>query len=228
MRVRTLAPTIASWALALAALAVATLAGVGQAQPASPRRLLPVDDAASRPDFFTFRAQLQTALARRDVAALLSVVHPDIKNGFGGDDGKANFEVKWRPAAADSEVWATLGEVLALGGTFDSPDTFVAPYVSSRWPDGVDGFDYVAVVGDRVRIRRRPSQDAAEVATSSFQILPLAIDVRDAGESWTAVRLADGTAGYISSRYVRSPIDHRAYFSKAGGRWQMMMLLAGD
>ncbi len=42
------------------------------------------------------------------------------------------------------------------------------------------------------------------------------------------LRLADGTAGYISSRYVRSPIDYRAYFSKEGGRWQMMMLLAGD
>ncbi len=125
MTFRSLVPTSASWALSLAALAVATLAGVGQTQPASPRRLIPMDQAASRPDFFTFRAQLQTALARRDVAALLAVVHPNIKNGFGGDDGKANFEVKWRPAAADSEVWATLAEVLALGGTFESPDTFV-------------------------------------------------------------------------------------------------------
>jgi hypothetical protein len=216
--------TLAAVAIALSALAASA---PGQAGPA-PRRLLPVDQAASRPDFFTFRAQLLTALARHDVAALLSVVHPNIKNGFGGDDGKANFEAKWRPAAADSEVWATLAEVLALGGTFESPATFVAPYVSSRWPESVDAFDHVAVVGDRVRIRHRPSQDAADAGSSSFEILRLATEIQDAGESWTAVRLANGTTGYISSRYVRSAVDYRAYFKKEAGRWQMLMLLAGD
>jgi hypothetical protein len=31
-----------------------------------------------------------------------------------------------------------------------------------------------------------------------------------------------------TARYLRSPIDYRVIFSKVGGRWQIMMLFAGD
>ncbi len=48
---------------AVAVLALVVAAGV-LAQAAAPRRLLPVDEAATQPDFFTFRAQLLTAVAR--------------------------------------------------------------------------------------------------------------------------------------------------------------------
>jgi hypothetical protein len=213
-------------AAALTALAVG---GIGlAAQSAPPRRLLPVDEAASRPDFFTFRAQLQASLARHDLAALMAVVHPKIKNGFGGDDGEANFESKWRPGDADSQVWEELAAVLALGGTFESADTFVAPYVFSRWPQGIDSFEHVAVVGDRVRIRTAPRVDAESAGVSSFGILAVARQFGDTSEEWTAVRLSPTKVGYIASRFVRSPIGYRVYFSKQEGRWQMLMFLAGD
>jgi hypothetical protein len=42
------------------------------------------------------------------------------------------------------------------------------------------------------------------------------------------VTLADGRSGYIHSRFVRSPVDYRAYFARKDGRWRMVMLLAGD
>ena len=151
------------------------------------RRLLPVDEAARQPDFFTFRAQLLTAVARHDAAALMAVVHPNIKCDFGGGEGKAFFEEFWKPGAPGSEVWAELAAVLALGGTLDTPDSFVAPYVHSRWPQGVDAFEHVAVVGDRVRIRTAPRQDAEPTAVSSFEILPLARPSGDTPEGWTAV-----------------------------------------
>jgi hypothetical protein len=57
----------------------------------APRTLLPVDEAVSRPDFFTFRARLAAAVAQRDTAAILEVIHPDIKSSFGGDDGIEDF-----------------------------------------------------------------------------------------------------------------------------------------
>jgi hypothetical protein len=213
-------------AAALTALAVG---GIGlAAQSAPPRRLLPVDEAASRPDFFTFRAQLQASLARHDLAALMAVVHPKIKNGFGGDDGEANFESKWRPGDADSDVWEELAVVLALGGTFESADTFVAPYVFSRWPQGIDSFEHVAVVGDRVRIRTAPRADAESAGVNSFGILPLARPSAETAADWTAVRFPGTEVGYIASRFVRSPVGYRAFFSKRDGRWQMLMFLAGD
>ena len=211
----------------IAVLALVVAAGV-LAQAAAPRRLLPVDEAATQPDFFTFRAQLLTAVARHDAAALMAVVHPNIKCDFGGGEGKAFFEEYWKPGAPGSEVWAELAAVLALGGTFSTPDTFVAPYVFSRWPQGVDAFEHVAVVGDRVRIRTAPRADAETAGVSSFEILPLARQSGDTPEGWTAVTLAGKKIGYIASRFVRSPIGYRAYFSRADGRWQMLMFIAGD
>jgi hypothetical protein len=198
------------------------------AQVPAPRRLLPVDQAATQPDFFTFRAQLLTAVARHDAAALMVVVHPNIKCDFGGGEGKAFFEEYWKPSAAGSQVWVELAAVLALGGTFSTSDTFVAPYVFSRWPQGVDGFEHVAVVGDRVRIRTAPRPDAEAAAVSSFEILPLAQQSGDTPEEWTAVALAGKKIGYVASRFVRSPIDYRAYFAREDGRWQMLMFIAGD
>lgn len=201
-------------------------AGVARAQPSLPT-LAPVDEAASRPDFFAFRARLIAALARHDAAALMAVVHEDIKWSFGGDDGKASFEAHWRPSAPDSRLWETLATVLALGGTFQSPEVFVAPYTFSRWPGHVDSFEHVAVVGDRVRIRRAPDPDAPAIGSSSFGILPLARPSVDPGEAWTAVRVG-GETGYVATRLVRSPIDYRAAFTKRDGGWLMTLLVAGD
>ena len=61
----------------------------------------------------------------------------------------------------------------------------------------------------------------------SFEVLARARG-DTAPEDWTAVALRDGRRGYVHSRYVRSPIDYRAYFRKKDGRWWMVMLLAGD
>lgn len=226
----TLAATgsLRTWpALVVAALA-ALLASVALAQPRAPRRLLPIDEAASRPDFFTFRAQLLTAVARHDAAALMAVVHPNIKCDFGGGEGKAYFEEHWKPSMADSQVWAELGAVLALGGTFTTGETFVAPYVFSRWPEGVDAFEHVAVVGDRVRIRAAPRTDAESAHVSSFEILQVSRQSAGIPDEWTAVMLSAGRTGYIATRLVRSPIGYRASFSRLDGRWQMLLFIAGD
>ena len=40
--------------------------------------------------------------------------------------------------------------------------------------------------------------------------------------------LAGKKIGYVASRFVRSPIGYRAYFSRKDGRWQMLMFIAGD
>lgn len=199
---------------------------VVRARPAPPT-LAPVDEAASQPDFFTFRARLIATIARHDAAALMAVVHKDIKWSFGGGEGRTSFEAHWRPSAQDSKLWETLATVLALGGTFQSPEVFMAPYTFSRWPGHLDAFEHVAVVGERVRIRRAPDPDAPVIGSSSFGILPLARPSIDPGESWTAVRIR-GETGYVASRFVRSPIDYRAAFTKQDGAWLMTLLVAGD
>ena len=203
------------------ALLVATTLAAAQSQ------LLPVDEASKRPEFFAFRARLLRTIARPDPAAQLAVVHPQIRNSFGDDDGIRGFRVMWTLEAPESEIWDTLGTVLALGGTFQDENTFVAPYVFSRWPSQFDAFEHVAVIGSDVRVRSQATSTATTVASMSFAILPVARQAAEL-EGWTAVRLEGGRVGYVASEYVRSPIDYRAIFRFENRQWRLVMLIAGD
>jgi hypothetical protein len=216
---------------ALRVLAALLLAGwmaitlSGQSLPT----LLPVDEAPLQPDFFSFRAQLQRAVAARDAGALLAVIAPDIRNSFGDDGGIDAFERQWRPRDAQSELWQEIGTVLALGGSFQGTDTFAAPYTFSRWPDAFDPFEHVALVASNVRLRAAPRADAPVRATLSFAVLPLASGAGTPGlEGWRAVRLPSGEVGHLADRLARSPIDYRAIFERRAGSWRLVSFVAGD
>lgn len=204
------------------------LLGSPAATPTQAQQTLkPVDQAIAQPDFFTFRARLQTALARHDAEAVLAVVHKDIKNSFGGDDGIEEFRKTWSLDKPDSKLWETLATVLALGGIFESDGSFTAPYVYTSWPEELDAFDHVAVTGSGVRVRSEPNTTAPTLATLTFSIVECLPD-NDPDKPWVSIRLPGGKTGYIDRRYVRSSIDYRASFSKIDGRWQMTFFLAGD
>ena len=186
-----------------------------------------MDEGLRDPDFVAFRTGLRQTIERRDVPALLRAVHPDIKNTFGDDNGIDAFKRLWRLDRADSKVWSELGAVLALGGTFQDPDQFVAPYVYAKWPETMDAFEHVALTGSNVRVRGAPSTNARILMAESYAILRLK-SPGSTSESWTAVVLPDGRAGYVASRLARSPIDYRASFARTDGRWRMTMFVAGD
>jgi hypothetical protein len=190
--------------------------------------LEPVDEAARQPDFLSFRNSLQAAVAERDVEALLRCVHPDIRNTFGDDNGIEAFRRLWRLDEPDSELWAELGAVLRLGGTFDGPDSFVAPYVFSLWPGEFDAFDHVAVIGSRVRVRSSATTQSAILTTLNYSILRLGGDRGYPQRPWTSVILPDGRAGFVAAHLVRSPVDYRAYFVRTDGRWLLTLFVAGD
>lgn len=203
-------------------------AGFAQAGVEIPGKLLPTDEAVRDPQLFAFRAQLQAAVARHDVQAVLDVVHPNIKNSFGGSDGFEEFKKKWKLQDGESALWAELGTVLALGGSFRDKDNFVAPYVFSRWPKRFDAFQHAAVVGTGVRVRSQPGAHGAILASLTFDIVQVEPTSPDLPDDWTPVKLRDGRKGYIASRYVRSPIDYRAFLSRENGRWRLNFFVAGD
>jgi uncharacterized protein YgiM (DUF1202 family) len=187
-------------------------------------KLLPADEAVRNPELFAFRAHLQAAVARHDTEAVLAAVHPNIKIGFGGEDGIEAFKRTWK-LPAGSRLWDELGIVLALGGSFQG-NNFVAPYVFSRWPERFDSFGHVAVIGTNVRVRSKPGLDGQILASLSFDVVPLAAPSGESG--WTQVKLRDGRKGYIASRYVRSPVDYRAFLTREDGSWRMTLFVAGD
>jgi hypothetical protein len=191
---------------------------------AQPVRLLPVDQAATQPDFFTFRARLLAAIARRDEAALIAAADPSIRTSFGDDGGMASWRAKLRDP--QDTVWADLATVLALGGTFQSPDSFVAPYVFAAWPERLDSFQCSAVIGARVRVRASAEPGSAVLASVSYQIVQVLQEQRNTAA--THVSIPSGTTGFIATPFVRSPVDYRAIFQKTGGQWRLRAFVAGD
>ena len=113
-------------------------------------KLYPVDEASKDPSFLGFKARLLTAIQRRDSAFILSILSPKITSSFGGDGGIAEFTEWWKLDRPGSELWKTLGTVMALGGSFDGKDTFSAPYTFSKFSDEFDAFEYGVVMGKDV------------------------------------------------------------------------------
>ncbi len=195
------------------------------------KRLLPVDEGPRVADFAAFRARLQTTIAARDTAALIAVLHPDLKISFGGDDGIANFRTKWKLGAPDSEIWKELGAVLALGGSFAGDSIFTAPYTFSEWPDELDAYEHIVIVGRDVVLRAAPRADAEALTRISYEIVrlpPSGAPPTEYAEGWTRVQWLDRNIGYGASEFARFPLDYRAIFSRTNGVWQLVIFVAGD
>ena len=47
-------------------------------------------------------------------------------------------------------------------------------------------------------------------------------------DGWERVALADGRAGFVATRYLRSPLGFRAQFTFDGDRWWLTVLVTGD
>lgn len=189
------------------------------------------------PTLLRAKAELRGIVARRDMEALLARVRPETKLDFGGGEGVDGFQAAWNgDAESRQRLWSTLESILALPGIsrrFDHGDEYCAPYVfCTGLPGDVDPFEALVVLGSGVAIRDRPALSGTVLTRVDHAVLTRASN--DPGISptpdWTRVRLADGTAGYIHSRWVRSPIDFRFVLRLDDGAdaWWLGFLLAGD
>ena len=187
---------------------------------------MPVDEAIRRPDFFTYRARLQMSVAAHDTEAVLSMADPNIKLGFGGDDGLRRLREKLTGADAP-EYWRSLGRILALGGALRNSSTFEAPYLFSNWPKGTDAFECLAVTGSNVAVRKEGHPDAVLVTRTSYAIVR-SIGQTSANKGWSMVQLSTGQKGYIHNDFLWGATALRAVFNLTSGQWRMTGLVSGD
>jgi len=217
--------------LSVYGLVAATLPGL-----AAEGRLFPVDEAAKDPSFLAFRQKLIEAARKHDLDFILGTLDPNIVNSFGGSEGIEGFKAIWELNKPQTKLWDTLTLVLTLGGSLNVSDqetSFWAPYVYSRWPNEFDSFEHAAIIGTNVKIRSRPALDAPVVTNLSYDIVKFAdqswLPAGEAGpEAWVKIIAPTGREGFVSSRYVRSPIDYRIGFIKKDGRWSITHFVAGD
>jgi len=196
-----------------------------------------VDEAAKDASFLAFRTKLIAAAKRRDAKYVLSVLDKNIKNGFGGNDGVAEFKKQWRIENAGSKFWTEFLPVITNGGKFFKGEggtgkLFTAPYSFDNFPDDLDAFTYSVIFGNNVNLRARPEMSAAVVGRLSYNIVEITNSVKDKRDAekddWYEIKTLGGKTGFVKAEFVRSPIDYRAGFEKKGGSWKMTFFLAGD
>jgi hypothetical protein len=186
----------------------------------------PVDEAVTDPEFFLFRARVQTALAAQDTAEIMRIVAPDILNSFGGDGGREEFHQHWGLKSPEkSQLWATLGFVLGLGGRFQGDSTFYAPYLFSGTSG--DGFEILVVLGANVAVHAGPVSTSQVIDTLSFEEVTKWRE-KSTTRGWEPIRTSKGRSGWVLQRHLRSPIDYRAGFVRRQGQWWLRALVAGD
>lgn len=202
-------------------------------------KLYPVDQAPKDSLFFLFRKMLIDAVNRKDIFTLMKNVDPGIKYSFGDPEGLAGFIKTWGltspEEAQQSEIWKVLDHVLNQGGIFTSSQEFVAPYYFATWPDEVDAFEYLAVIGGGVRLRESGTVNSKILKTISYDIVKSLersenIDtIGGQGFPWYKVKMADELEGYVFGQFIGSPIGFRAGFRKEHGKqWKLVFLVAGD
>ena len=195
-------------------------------------KLLPRDEANE--SFRQFRSDALRALASRDTAFLHGMLAPEIKNSFGGDDRIAGFRRMWKTDDPNSDVWTALIRVLTMGGQQPTDSQFTAPYVYAFWPDSMDAFEHVAVIGDSVRVHAAPAPDSRVLGAALHSILKfkdwrgLPASGVAADTTWAKVLLPNADSGWIRGASVYSPIGWRAMFVRRGGRWLMIFFVRGD
>ena len=211
---------------------VAALIGQAVAQE---RYLKPVDGAGKDPSFVKFREKLIAAAEKKDGRYVLSMVDPKIRNGFGDRNGIAWFKKDWKLDRHDSEFWPKFLWVIKNGGSFTGEgskklNNFAAPYVFSEWPDDLDSFEYFAITGTDVNLRKAAASNSEIVGKLSHNIVKIESDIGNDGKTpeWRKVTTLGGSTGYVHRDLIRSSVDYRAGFVKKRGRWVMTFFLAGD
>jgi hypothetical protein len=194
-----------------------------------PRRILPVDEAASDMTWLRFKNRLMEAVRKRDKQYLLSILDPNIRNQTDLTRGITEFRKQWDIDASDTTLWQELGSTLQLGGAFvkraDNRSELCTPYLLAKWPEDLAPFEYGAIIARDSVVQSEPSSSSAPLGTLSYhlvRVLDWELDDKaaNAKQKWVRIQFA-GRDGYVPEEHVRSPIEHVACFMKTGNTWKM-------
>lgn len=192
----------------------------------APLKLPPVDQCSRDASFKAFHSSLKQAVAKRDGAAFMKLVAPDVLVSFGGENGRATFARQWEVGSSKSELWKQFDAILPLGCA-RVESARVIPSLAGQFDsdEDADVFELAVVVSANAKLRKIAAKDGPAIATLSWDVVrPLSNE----GETQTKVRLKDGREGWLWAKEVRAPIDYRASIEKRKGKWMITAFVAGD
>jgi hypothetical protein len=106
---------------------------------------------------------------------------------------------------------------------------FVFPYVNEiNFSDPGQYFSTLVITGRNVRIGAEPNMKSDVVAMLTYDVVHYDYEKSDNKEWYFVETLDKKISGYVSSKFVYSPIDYRMFLTKETGHWMISCVVAGD
>lgn len=193
-------------------------------------QLEPIDETKEDSSFIQFKKELKVALKKKDSAFIKKILYEDVEYTFGADPNSKSavdgFFKHYMIKTKDSVMfWKNLASTLELGCT-KTGESFVCPYVYSKWPDKFDSFSYVASTKNKTPLRKKPEVSGEIIRSVNFEILKLIPDSQS--KDWYTIDLGNNQIGYVAKADARSPIDYRVGFQKTSIGWKLKYFISGD
>ena len=207
-----------------AALALAALLPLAGSAHALPRQLPPLEQCSGDRGFTQFRNRLKQVVARKDRAALLAMLAPDVLVNFGGSTGRGEFAKAWSFDPSEyGNVWNQLQTMLKMGCARDGGSRII-PSLSMQVDENSDE-DWVVVTPPGAMIFKWVGN---EIDYSEVRMWTVATVTSRVSDTMTGVKLPDGRDGSISDDLLYEPTGYRMIIEKRRGRWMITAFVAGD
>jgi hypothetical protein len=196
-----------------------------QTEPRQQGKYAPRDECGELPGARAFREKLAAAVQAGDADAIVAMAVPDIRLGFGGEDGQKRLRTALR--APDGKLMNELGQLLQLGCAEGEGGGLTIPWYFRQDFGDVDSYSAMLVTGVDVPLLAAAKPDAATVARLSWNLVELTGGLRP-DAAYQQVKTTQGKAGYIATDKLRSLLDYRMLAIRQGETWKITALLAGD
>jgi hypothetical protein len=215
-------------AAAYTAIAAVPAIAVAPAAAGSVERFPPKDECLPVDGYFEFRQKFESIVQRRDMAAFLGLISPDISWTFGGEFGRDSFAAEWKLSTGKaSPIWAELDKIIRLGCAGGEEEIVSMPHMFSQEVGTADRAASIALVlGPKVKLRAGPSTATAQKSLLNWEVVT--IGDKDPSGKWTKVETGDGKSGYVRNDYLRGFLDYRIGFQRKENGWKIIYFTAGE
>lgn len=218
-------PAAASTASASAVSADAQALLDGLVAPQQSGKYAPRDECGKLPGAGDFRRALAGAVLARDAGAVAGMAVPEVRLGFGGDDGRQRLRAKL--GENGGELFREIEALLRLGCAADAQGGITMPWFFAQDYGDVDSYSAMLVTGADVPLLAAPDAGSAVTQKVGWDLVML-----DKGllpdQPFQQVTALGGAKGYVASDKLRSMLDYRLLATPEDGVWKISALVAGD
>jgi len=188
-------------------------------------RYAPRDECGKVAGAAEFRRKLADAAIRNDAAAIGALTAPDVRLGFGGDDGRERMLQRLRDPG--DGLIGEIRRLLPLGCGRNVAGDLTMPWIFAQDLGDIDGYTAHLVVGENVPLHAAADGKSAVKQRISWDLVELDDGPYPDGDL-LPVTAPDGTRGFMRKAMLRSLLGYRLIASRESGAWKITAILAGD